>query len=146
MIILDTNVVSELVRARPERSVLEWSDSLVVDEVAITAATVAELLHGVTRLPDGQRKAALGEAVRSVVDDDFHDRVESFDSIAATHYGDVLIGRERRGRPITVANAQIAAICRARGTTLATRSTKDFEGAGIELVDPWNSEQPTQSP
>ncbi|SDR17276.1 type II toxin-antitoxin system VapC family toxin [Actinopolyspora saharensis] len=145
MIILDTDVVSELLRAHPDRSVLEWLDSLAVDEVAITAITVAELLHGAARLPDGQRKTALGEAVRSVVDDDFHGRVQSFDSIAASHYGDVLVGRERQGRPITLADAQIAAICRARGATLATRNTKDFEDTGIELVNPWNSERPTRS-
>jgi hypothetical protein len=139
MIVLDTNVLSELVRPTPDMRVLAWLDDLPVPQITTTAVTAAELLYGVARLPDGQRKAALEQAVRSMIDDDFRDRVEPFDRHAAVAYALVVADRDRLGRPISVADAQIAAICRARGGTLATRNTKDFQDTGIELIDPWQS-------
>ncbi|CAM4004254.1 type II toxin-antitoxin system VapC family toxin [Kibdelosporangium persicum] len=137
MIILDTNVLSEVIRREPDESVLMWLDSLPAEEVATTAITAAELLHGVARLPDGHRKTALTEAVNAVVHNDFHGRVESFDMLAANEYAAIVSRRDMAGRPITMADAQIAAICRSRHATLATRNTKDFLNTGVELVDPW---------
>lgn len=139
MIVLDTNVVSELVRAAPDEGVLAWLDALPVTETATTAVTAAELLYGVARLPGGRRKAALEQAVRAMIDEDFRDRVEPFDRHAAAAYALVVADRDRLGQPISVADAQIAAICRARGATLATRNTKDFQDTGIELIDPWRA-------
>ena len=137
MIVLDTNVVSEFMRATPDATVLAWLDDLAVGETATTAVTAAELFYGVARLPSGRRKVALEQAVRAMIDDDFRDRVEPFDRHAAAAYALVVADRDRLGRPISVADAQIAAICRARGAVLATRNTKDFEDTGIELIDPW---------
>ncbi|TDD47708.1 type II toxin-antitoxin system VapC family toxin [Saccharopolyspora elongata] len=137
MIILDTNVLSEVTRQAPDADVLAWLDSLPAAEVATTAITAAELLYGVTRLPDGHRKTSLNAAVHALINDDFHGRVEPFDAPAAAEYAVVVSERERLGRPISAADAQIAAICRARRATLATRNTKDFEETGIELVNPW---------
>jgi predicted nucleic acid-binding protein len=128
VIVLDTNVLSELVRERPDARVLAWLDDKPVAEIATTAVTTAEMLYGVARLPSGRRKAELEQAVRAMIDEDFRDRVE---------YALVVAGRDRLGRPISVSDAQIAAICRARGAALATRNTKDFEDTGIELIDPW---------
>jgi predicted nucleic acid-binding protein len=139
MIVLDTNVLSELVRAFPDPGVLAWLDALPVAETATTAVTAAEMHHGVARLPDGRRRVALHHAVRAMLDDDFRGRVEPFDHRAARAYAHVVADRERLGRPIGMADAQIAAICRARGATLATRNTKDFQDTGIELVDPWRA-------
>jgi predicted nucleic acid-binding protein len=139
VIVLDTNVVSELVRAAPDEGVLAWLDALPVTETATTAVTAAELLYGVARLPGGRRKAALEQAVRAMIDEDFRDRVEPFDRHAAAAYALVVADRDRLGQPISVADAQIAAICRARGATLATRNTKDFQDTGIELIDPWRA-------
>lgn len=137
MIVLDTNVISELTRQAPALGVISWLDSLAAAEVSTTAITAAELLYGVARLPSGHRKTELTAAVHGLLSDDFQGRVLSFDERAAGRYADIVTGRERLGRPIGVADAQIAAICRAVGATLATRNTDDFEEAGIELINPW---------
>jgi predicted nucleic acid-binding protein len=139
VIILDTNVISELTRPAPDQGVIAWLDSLPAGEAAITAITAAELLHGLRRLPDGRRKNELSEAVHALIDADFRDRVEPFDVLAADHYADVVTGRERAGHPISTADAQIAAICRVRKATLATRNTADFTGTGVDLTDPWRA-------
>ncbi|MGH3981612.1 MAG: type II toxin-antitoxin system VapC family toxin [Pseudonocardiaceae bacterium] len=140
MIVLDTNVLSELTRQAPEEAVLAWLDALPAAEVATTAITVSELLYGIARLPSGRRKTVLAEAVHALINDDFAGRVEPFDVLAAEAYAVLVTERDKLGRPITVPDAQIAAICRARHATLATRNTKDFEDAGIELVDPWQAQ------
>jgi toxin FitB len=137
LIILDTNVISELARQIPDSGVLAWLDSQEIAEVATTAVTAAELRYGVARLPDGHRKRELAVVIREVLTEDFYGRVLPFDERASVRYADVVTGRERIGRPIGVANAQIAAICRDSDATLATRNTADFEETGIELIDPW---------
>ncbi len=140
MIVLDTNVISELMRIEPAVVVLEWVDRQPADEVFLTAITLSELLYGVARLPDGRRKASLAERVEAIVAEDFDHRVAAFDETAAVHYADVVVLRERVGRPISAADAQITAICRSHGAVLATRNTSDFTGTGITVVNPWNDE------
>jgi predicted nucleic acid-binding protein len=105
--------------------------------VATTAITAAELLYGVSRLPGGRRKAALADEVAGLLRDEFADRVEPFDVRAAGYYAVLVAERDQLGRPIGTADAQIAAICRAHGATLATRNTKDFTYTGIDLHNPW---------
>jgi predicted nucleic acid-binding protein len=137
VIILDTNVISELTRPVPEPGVVSWLDSLTAEETAITAITAAELRYGVRRLPDGRRKNELSAAVYAIINTDFRGRVAPFDVLAADHYADVVAGRERIGHPISTSDAQIAAICRVLDATLATRNTSDFTDTGIGLIDPW---------
>jgi toxin FitB len=137
VILLDTNVLSELIRREPDEGVTRWLDSLDAATVATTAITAAELLYGVARLPTGRRKKQLSEAIRGLIEEDLDGRVEPFDATAATHYAALLSDRETAGRPISVADAQIAAICRKLSATLATRNTSDFKDTGIELLDPW---------
>ncbi len=137
MIILDTNVISELARTDPEPNVVHWLDSLPAAEVATTAVTAAELLYGVARLPDGRRKVSLAETIDALIREEFRDRVEPFDGRAAEQYATVVVGREKKGRPISMADAQIAAICRVRSAVLATRNTGDFTDTGIDLINPW---------
>ena len=137
MIALDTNVISELGRRVPDPGVLSWLDSLEIPDVVTTAITAAELRYGIARLPDGHRKRELTVAIRGILTEDFHGRVLPFDERASVRYADIVTGRERIGRPIGVADAQIAAICRDLGAVLATRNTADFEETGIELIDPW---------
>jgi len=137
VIVLDTNVISELARQVPDPGVLSWLDSLEVSEVATTAITAAELRYGVARLPDGHRKRELAVVIRGILAEDFHGRVLSFDERASARYADIVIGRERIGRPIGIADAQIAAICRDSGAILVTRNIADFEETGIELINPW---------
>ncbi len=137
MIVLDTNVISELTRQAPAADVISWLDSLTAAEVATTAITAAELLYGVARMPAGHRKTELATAVNGLLSDDFEGRVLPFDEPAAQRYADIVTRRERLGRPISTADAQIAAICRTIEATLATRNANDFEEAGIELINPW---------
>lgn len=137
MILLDTNVISELVRSEPSQAVLDWLDELDAGQVATTAITVAELLYGVARLPEGRRKQQLETAIAELIDRDLAGRVHAFDSVAAGHYAQLVDARERAGKPMSAADAQIASIARAVGATLATRNTRDFAGVGVKLIDPW---------
>lgn len=137
MIILDTNVISEVFKSQPQTQVVLWLESLT-GEVAITAVTLAELLAGVRRLPDGKRKSALGTRIDTALQPYRDTRaVLAFDDEAADHYADILVARDEAGLPISTADAQIAGICRAHAATCATRNTKDFVGTGIGLIDPW---------
>jgi toxin FitB len=137
VIVLDTNVISELTRQAPTPGVMSWLDSLPATDVAITAITAAEMLYGVARLLGGRRKTELAAAVGGLLSDDFRDRVLAFDEPAARRYADIVTAGERAGRPIGAADAQIAAICQATNAALATRNTDDFAGTGIELINPW---------
>jgi predicted nucleic acid-binding protein len=137
VIVLDTNVISELARRAPDPGVLSWLDALDISDVATTAVTAAELRYGAARLPEGHRKRELTVVIRGILTEDFHGRVLPFDERASVSYADIVAGRERIGRPIGVADAQIAAICRDVGAILATRNTADYEETGIELTDPW---------
>ncbi|OYN87639.1 type II toxin-antitoxin system VapC family toxin [Parenemella sanctibonifatiensis] len=137
MIILDTSVISEIFRPLPEPRVVDWLASLEGD-VAIAAVTLAELLAGVRRLPDGRRGDELTRRIDTALEPYRGGRaVLPFDDVAAERYADVLVAREKAGTPISTADAQIAAICLAHGATCATRNVKDFRHTGVELVDPW---------
>lgn len=135
MIVLDTNVLGELTRPNPAPDVLEWVDVQPASELATTSVTLAESLYGVARLPDGRRKIELERVVVAIFDR-FQGRIWSFDVSTANEYADLVAARFRDGRPISFEDAQIAAICRARGATLATRNVKDFDGVGVEVVNP----------
>jgi len=142
VIVLDINVISELTRQIPEPAVISWLDALPAGEIGTTGVTAAELLYGVARMPAGRRKTELAAAVSGLLGDDFRDRVLPFDEQCASRYADIVCARETLGRPIGVADAQIAAICRTAEATLATRNTADFSGTGIELINPWKLDRP----
>ncbi|PPK63969.1 type II toxin-antitoxin system VapC family toxin [Actinokineospora auranticolor] len=137
MIVLDTNVVSELMRHSPDDAVVRWVDHYSADEVFITAVSAAELAYGAARLPAGQRREVLLRKVSELLAEDFRDRVLPFDEVAAQRYGVIAAAREHAGRPVSMADAQIAAICLRYGARLATRNTKDFVGTGVTLANPW---------
>ncbi|AZE70542.1 VapC toxin protein [Pseudomonas synxantha] len=139
MIVLDTNVLSELMRAEPAQAVLHWVDSQAAEELFTSAITVAEILHGIERLPDGKRKANLHTQAIAMFKDDFADRILSFDAHAAVQYSMLVATRERSGKPVGLADAQIAAICRARRARLATRNTKDFDHTEVDIINPWTA-------
>ncbi len=139
MIILDTNVLSELMRDEPAPRVERWVDDQESSELAVTAITVAELRYGIARLPDGARKSRLTESADALVDRGFTDGILPFDHDAAEHYADLAAELDRTGRPIGTPDAQIAAICRAHGATLATRNVRHFAATGVRLVDPWTA-------
>jgi predicted nucleic acid-binding protein len=136
MIVLDTNVVSELMRATPAPAVLTWLQQTSSTGLYTTSVTVAEIRYGIARLPDGRRKHDLQQAANEIFAA-FPRQVLPFDLAAATAYADVVAGRERDGNSISGFDGQIAAICRSQAATLATRNTKDFIDTGISLIDPW---------
>jgi hypothetical protein len=138
MIILDTNVVSELMRPEPDDRVRQWVSGRRADELGTTAITVAEISHGIERLPDGRRKAALLSAATDLFAS-FGDLVQPFDARAAAWFGPVMVRRAGLGLPIEGFDAQIASICRARGADLATRNVKDFLETGVDIIDPWSA-------
>jgi toxin FitB len=138
MIVLDTNVLSELMRRRPAACVVKWVDAQDARALAITAVTVAELLYGVARLRKSSRKTDLAVAVDALVREEFAGRVLPFDVVAAEHYAGLAADRDRNGRPISVSDGQIAAICRCHGAVLATRNVRDFDATGIVVLDPWD--------
>ncbi len=142
MIVLDTNVVSELMRTTPELGVVSWVDRFSAAEVLVTAVTAAELMYGVARLPDGRRKRELHTKVEGLLAEDFQDQIMPFDAGAATHYAEIVASRERAGRPISMADAQIASICRNWRARLATRNVDDFVDTGVEAVNPWDASTP----
>lgn len=140
MIVLDTNVVSELMRPTPNADVLAWLDSQAADALWLNSVVLSELLYGIARMPEGARRAQLAQAVQAMLAEDFAGRVLSFDAEAAAAYADLVATRERQGQPVAMADAQIAAICLVHGAALATRNTKHFEGLGLTLRNPWLSE------
>jgi predicted nucleic acid-binding protein len=138
-VVLDTNVVSELMRPVPNPSIEAWVRRLAPGGVYTTAVTLAEVRFGIARLPSGRRRALL-EIAADEVFDTFADRVLPFDGVAAGHYANVVVEREHVGAPISGFDAQIASICRAHNAALATRNTSDFDHLGLDLIDPWLTE------
>ena len=137
MIVLDTNVVSETMRPQPHASVVAWLDRLDPGDAYLTSISAAELRLGVELLPDSARRRQLGEQVDGLLGVEFRGRVLAFDAASPLHYAGIVAGRRRAGRPIGMADAQIAAVCRQHGCGLATRNLSDFDDVGVDVVDPW---------
>ncbi|MCE2531270.1 MAG: type II toxin-antitoxin system VapC family toxin [Acidimicrobiia bacterium] len=135
--LLDTNVVSELIRTSPEPAVATWASGHPVEDLFFSAVSEAELRYGVAILPVGRRRDTLLFEVEAMLRDAFEDRVLPFDSDAARAYGYIAARRRSSGRPVSPADCQIAAIAASRRMTVATRNVRDFEGMGIEVLDPW---------
>ena len=134
MIVLDTNVLSEPLRAKPAGAVLEWIATHA--DIGTTSVTVAELLTGARRLPQGRRRDDLLLAIERVLSS-FPTNVLPFDLAAARRYAEMQELRRSAGVPLSVEDGIIAAICSTRSLALATRNTRDFEGLGLRLIDPW---------
>ena len=139
MIILDTNVVSELIRLNPNSIVLNWVNSKPIDELGITAITVSEILYGIGKLPVGRRKQILFSKAESMFEEDFNERIFPFDELAAVEYSILVLRREKLGLPISMADALIASISISENYSLATRNIKDFKNTGVWLINPWNN-------
>ena len=140
MIIFDTNVVSELLRPSPEPRVEGWLAVQDGFDIYLTAISEAELRYGVAIMDNGKRRDGLADAIDRILRDDMAGRVLAFDSAAAEAYAAIAASRRAAGRPIAQADCQIAAIASARGATVATRNTTDFEGCGVDLINPWTAE------
>ncbi|MGD9816342.1 MAG: type II toxin-antitoxin system VapC family toxin [Hyphomonadaceae bacterium] len=136
MIILDTNVVSELMRETPAPTVAAWIAAQPRSTLFVCAPVMAELRFGVVRLPAGQRRDEL-TASYDVIVGQFRNRILSYDLRAAEAFADILVSRAKEGAPIQANDAQIAAIARTRNAAIATRDLGDFAGCGVALIDPW---------
>ena len=137
MLVIDTNVASELMRPVPTPTVAAWIAERDAAEMYLTAISEAELRFGVAILPAGRRRNALEAALLRWLDLGFAERILPFESTAARAYAEIAAGRRQARRPIGEADCQIAAISRSRGAVLVTRNVRDFQGTGVEVVDPW---------
>ena len=126
-------------RPASDSNVLNWLNAQVAGELWLNSVVVSELLFGIARLPSGARKRQLADTFAAMLGEDFAGRVLPFDLEAAVVYAELAAGCEAKGRPVEMADAQIAAICLAQGAKLATRNLKHFEGLGLVLVNPWDA-------
>ena len=140
MIILDTNVLSALMRQAPELPVVEWLDQQQADSVWITSVTLFEARFGLAVLPKGKRRQSLETAFARLLVEDLEDRVLAFDASAATEAAVLAADRQKAGRPVDFRDTQIAGIALSRRATLATRNTRHFQDLRVPVVDPWQAQ------
>jgi toxin FitB len=139
VIILDTNVISALMRSEPDQVVVRWLDALPPESLWTTAITVFEVRLGLEILAVGQRRRLLEAAFAAALEEDFAGRVLPFDQEAAQAAGRLAAERRRAGRSVEIRDVQIAGIARARKSALATRNLRHFDGLGLEVLDPWSA-------
>lgn len=141
MYVLDTNILSELMRPKPDMNVLNWLDRQYADELYITAITLAEIRLGIALLPDGKRKEALSHAADQTLEH-FTETQLDFTGKAAQEYANIIAKRTEAGRPISIEDAQIAAITQVNDAVLVTRNVKDFDLIHIKIINPFDTETP----
>lgn len=139
MIVLDTNVISELMRPEPHPAVFAWVAARPRANLYTTSVNKAEILYGIASLPDGRRRASLIAAAGAMFEDDLAGRILPFDGSAADRYAQIVATRRHAGRPIEAFDALIAATALAAGADVATRDVSGFEGLGLTLIDPWTA-------
>jgi predicted nucleic acid-binding protein len=139
MIVLDSNVISELMKPAPDAAVARWVSERSATTLFTTSITQAEIMYGVLLLPAGKRRAALEAAAEAMFDQDFGGRVLPFGGEAARAYARIAAQRRRTGRPISQFDAQIAAVASAARAPVASRNVADYEGCGIKVLNPWNA-------
>lgn len=137
MIILDTNVVSEMMRATPSPVVVAWLNDQDAASLFLTAVTIGEIRFGVRVLPEGKRRRSLEEGFERILAEAFAGRVLAFDEAAAHFYGEIMGRRKELGQPLGILDAQIASIARSNGYSVATRNVQDFVQCGIEIINPF---------
>lgn len=137
MVVLDTNVVSELIRPSPSPVVQAWVAGQEAKNLFFSAVSEAELRYGLETMPEGRRRNALAVEVEGMLREDFIGRILPFDSEAARSYAKIAADCRTSGRPVSLTDCQIAAIAHSRGMAVATRNIRDFAGMGIKLIDPW---------
>ncbi|MCY1355794.1 Toxin FitB [compost metagenome] len=138
MILLDTNVLSEMMKTKPDPNVIAWLDAQPGSELVICSVSVAEILYGIARMPNGKRKDLLAVGADTLFNKLFAGSILPFDADAAVHYAALVSASEAKGRTADMADGQIAAIARLYSAKVATRNTRDFEELGVILVNPWD--------
>ncbi len=139
MIILDTNVLSALMRRAADPRVVAWLDRQARTSVWITSVTILEIQFGLQILPAGRRRSLLMNAFDEVLANEIGQRVAGFDAVAAQHAAGLMASRQKKGRPVDLRDTMIAGIAMACHATLATRNTQHFKDLSIPVVDPWTS-------
>jgi len=137
VIVLDTNVISEVSRPRPSARVLDWMRSEPLTALFTTAITEGELRYGLALMAEGRRQRELEAVITAILDEDLGGRILPFDSSAAREFAGIAAMRRHAGKPISEPDARIAAITRSRGAALATRNTADFADCGLTIINPW---------
>lgn len=137
MILLDTNVISEMMKKSPSANVITWIDEQEVTQLFITTITIAEISYGLNVLPKGSRRRFLEDALNKTIEHAFKHRLLSFDETAAHLYGKMMGHRKELGRPLSVLDGQIAAIALAQKASVATRNIRDFSDCGLDLINPF---------
>jgi predicted nucleic acid-binding protein len=137
MYVLDTKVLSEIMKEAPDPGVVKWLSACPADAMFTTAVCHTEILYGVRRMPDGQKRYRLTAAAQAMFAQEFAGRVLPFDEAAASVYADIRIARERAGRPLTVEDGMIAAITKVVGANVVTRDSAGFAGCGVPVINPW---------
>lgn len=138
MIVLDTNVVSEAMRPEPHAGVLAWLNRQTAETLYLSSVSLAELLFGIGALPAGARKDRLAQVLDRLLGL-FAGRVLPFDQDAAHRYAEMAVHARSTGRPLPVSDGYIAATAAARGFSVATRNTQDFQGTDVDVIDPWHT-------
>src|SRR5579862_566562 len=137
MIILDTNVISELMKVSPSEEVLEWIDQQEVTQLFVTTITIAEISYGIHALPKGKKRQLIETAFHNAIKDAFNHRLLEFTEHAAYIYGKIMGERKKLGRPLSILDGQIAAIALIEKACLATRNVRDFENCGLTVMNPF---------
>jgi predicted nucleic acid-binding protein len=139
MIVLDTNVLSALMRSAPDREVIDWLDRQPPESIWITSISEFESRYGLALLPDGRRRKALESAFERLLKEDLENRILPFDSAAAAEAAMLAAKRQQSGQPVDMRDTQIAGIALARRATIATRNTRHFSGLNVDVVNPWKA-------
>lgn len=137
MIVLDTNVVTEMMKASPAPVVVAWLNGQETSALFLTTITIGEISYGLRILPQGKRRLLLEQGFERVVEEAFTGRILDFDEKAARRYGDLMGRRRKIGRPLSILDGQIAAITRVNGGAVATRNVRDFVECGVEVINPF---------
>lgn len=137
MIILDTNVISEMMKSSPSPVVATWLDGQNITQLFITTVTIAEIAYGLHALPEGNRRKSLEEAFNQAILEGFMHRILPFDEEAAHCYGKLMGQRKALGKPMSILDGQIASIANVQGATIATRNIRDFGDCGLQLLNPF---------
>jgi predicted nucleic acid-binding protein len=138
MVILDTNVVSEMMKAAPSTTVLSWMNDQDASQLFLAAGTVGEIRYGLRVLPQGKRRRSLEEGFERILAEGFAGRVLAFDEAAAHRYGEVMGRRQEIGRPLPILDGQIASIAWSNGYAVATRNVQDFLECGVKIINPFD--------
>ncbi len=139
MIIIDTNIISEMMKPAPEKKVLDWFNDQESVSLYLTTITIGEIGYGIRALPNGKRSRLLTIGFEDLLSTAFESRILGFDEAAARRYGDVMVNRKENGRPLSLFDGQIIAIAQTNACAIATRNIRDFEYCGLTLINPFDS-------